>query len=423
MDRKTNAMPPRRRIVITGVGAISPLGMTARANWESLLVGRSGIGPITSFDSSDLPVHIAGEVRDFDPSRFMNVKEARRMSRASQLVVAAATMALEDAGLAAPLECGERVATVIGTGAGGLEVVDRELLNMRERGFNRVSPFALTGFLPNMPAHHVSVLAGSKGPISTVVAACASGTQAIGEATELMRHGRADMAVAGGVEGLIHLTSLASFARIGALSLRNDAPEAACRPFDRERDGTVLSEGAGVVILELLENALARGAPIYGEILGYGSSSDAFHITAPDPDGAGARRAMQWSLEDAGVTTAEIDYINAHGTATPMNDSMETAAIKALFGARAYQIPVSSSKSVLGHALGATGALETIYCLYALGEGIIPPTWNYATPDPECDLDYVPNAPRLARLSTVLNNSFGMGGQNACLVLGAAPGR
>lgn len=413
--------PGRRRVVITGVGAISPLGMTARANWESLLAGRSGISTITSFDTSGLPVHIAGEVREFDPGQFMNAKEARRMSRASQLVVAAAAMAFVDAGLPTPVDDGERMATVIGTGAGGLEVADRELQNLRQRGFSRVSPFALTGFLPNMPAHHVSVLAGSKGPISTVVAACASGTQAIGEATELMRHGRADMAVAGGVEGLIHPTSIGAFARIGALSQRNDAPEQACRPFDRGRDGTVLSEGAGVVILELLERAQARGVRIYGEVLGYGSSSDAFHITAPDPDGAGALRAMQWSLDDAGVTPAQIDYINAHGTATPMNDAMETAAIKALFGARAYQIPVSSSKSVLGHALGATGALEAIYSLYALGESIIPPTWNYADPDPECDLDYVPNAPRPAVLKTVLTNSFGMGGQNACLVLGALP--
>lgn len=407
----------RPRVVITGVGIISPLGHTAEESWQSLLDGRSGIDTITQFNTDHLPVHIAGEVKDFDPGVYMNFKEARRISRASQLAVAATSMALENAGLETPLPDGERVATIIGTGAGGLEVADRELLVLRSKGFNRVSPFAMVGFLPNMPAYHVSLLAGAKGHISTVVAACASGTQAIGEALDNIRIGRSDMAIAGGVEGLVHESSITGFARMRALSTRNDDPERASRPFDKDRDGTILSEGAGIVILERLEHALARGARIHGEVLGYASSSDAFHISQPDPEAAGAIRAMRWALEDAQVDSDEIDYINAHGTSTPLNDATETFAIKTLFGEQAYEIPVSSSKSVLGHALGATGAIETIFCTQALQRSIIPPTWNYETPDPDCDLDYVPNAPRKSNIETVLSNSFGMGGQNACLVL------
>ena len=399
------------------MGAISPLGHTASENWESLLIGRSGIGPITQFDSSHLPVHIAGEVKDFDPGDYMNFKEARRISRASQLAIAATTMALDDAGLHPPLDDAERVATIVGTGSGGLEVADRELTVLRTKGFNRVSPFAMVGYLANMPAYHLSLLAGAKGYISTVVAACASGTQALGEALDHVRNGRADMAIAGGVEGLVHEASITGFARMRALSTRNDDPQHACRPFDRERDGTVISEGAGVVVLERLDHALARGATIQAELLGYATSSDAFHISQPDPQAAGAVRAMRWALEDARVNTDQIDYINAHGTTTPLNDAMETLAIKSLFGEQAYEIPVSSSKSVLGHAMGATGAIEAIMCAYALNNAVIPPTWNYEVPDPECDLDYVPNAPREAPLRTVLSNSFGMGGQNACLVM------
>ncbi len=408
----------RPRVVITGIGVISPLGNTAAENWESLLNGRSGIGPITQFDSSRLPVHIAGEVKDFIPGDYMDFKEARRMSRASQLAIAATTMALADARLEAPLAHSERVATVVGTGAGGLDVADRELGVLRSKGFNRVSPFAMVGSLVNMPAYHLSVLAGAKGYISTVVAACASGTQALGEALDLIRNGRADMAIAGGVEGLVHESSISGFAAMRALSIRNDDPEHACRPFDLYRDGTVISEGAGIVILERLDHALARGATIHAEILGFAVSSDAYHISQPDPVAAGAIRSMRWALEDARVAPEEIDYINAHGTSTPLNDAMETLAIKTLFGERAYETPVSSSKSVLGHALGATGAIEAILCSYALNTNTIPPTWNYEFPDPECDLDYVPNAPRDALLQTILSNSFGMGGQNACLVMG-----
>lgn len=406
----------RSRVVITGVGIVSPIGNTADENWTSLMNGRSGIGPITQFDSSHLPVHIAGEVKDFDPADYMNFKEARRMSRGSQLIIAATKMALADADLEAPLADGERAATVIGTGAGGLEVADRELGILRAQGFNRVSPFAMVGFLPNMPAYHVSLLTGAKGPINTVVAACASGAQAIGEALDYIRHGRADIVITGGVEGLVHESAITGFARMRALSMRNDEPEKASRPFDKERDGTIMSEGAGMLILERLDHALARNAYIYAEILGHASSSDAFHISQPDPDAGGMYRAMKWALADAGVSSEQIDYINAHGTSTPLNDATETFAIKRLFGEYAYNIPVSSTKSITGHAMGATGAIEAIYAAYALQKGMIPPTWNYETPDPECDLDYVPNAPREAKLAYVLSNSFGMGGQNACLV-------
>lgn len=410
------------RVVITGAGIISPLGHTTEENWDSLLSGRSGIGKITQFDSSHLPVQIAGEVKEFNPADYMNFKEARRLSRASQLVIAATKMALEDAGLEPPIADAERVATIIGTGAGGLEVADRELQILRSQGFNRVSPFAMVGFLPNMPAYHVSLLAGAKGYISTVVAACASGSQAIGDALDIIRMGRADVVIAGGVEGLVHEASITGFARMRALSMRNSEPERACRPFDKDRDGTVISEGSGIVIIESLDHAQKRGAKIRAELLGYASSSDAFHISQPDPEAAGAIRAIDWALKDANLEPSNIDYINAHGTSTPINDVMETFAIKKLFGEKAYDTPISSSKSVLGHAMGATGAIEAIFCVRALEEGIIPPTWNYETPDPECDLDYVPNAPREGELNTVLSNSFGMGGQNACLVLGKANG-
>ena len=406
-----------QRVVVTGIGAISPLGLTAQASWEGLLAGRSGIRPITHFDCTQIPVKIAGEVQDFDPGQFMSVKEARRISRGSQFAIAALRMALADAGMPEPLPDGERAATIIGTGAGGLEVVDRELINLRSKGYNQISPFALTGFLPNMPAYHVSLIAGAKGPISTIVTACASGTQAIGEGLETIRHGRADLVLAGGVEGLIHETSIASFARAGAASTRNDDPSQACRPFDAQRDGTVISEGAGMLVLERLDHALQRKARIYAELSGYASSSDAFHIARPDPEAGGAVRSMSWALQDAGLQPEEIDYINAHGTATQLNDSSETLAIKKVFGEYAYQLPISSNKSVLGHALGAAGAIEAIFSIFSMRESVIPPTWTYEYPDPECDLDYVPDKPRHAELNTVLSNSFGMGGQNACLVL------
>lgn len=411
----------RPRVVITGLGMVSPLGHTAARSWASLLQGQSGIGPITQFDPSGLPVTIAGEVKDFDPADYMNFKEARRMSRVSQLTTAAARMALADADLPEPISGSldpERVGVLVGVGVGGFEVADSNLTAYRTKGLNRVSPFAMTSFLPNMPSYHVSLLAGSLGPISTVNAACATGTQAIGEGYELIRRGVADTVITGGAEALIHEAAVVGFIRMLALSTAfDDQPERASRPFDKDRDGFVLSEGAGIVVLERLDNAVERGAHIYAELIGHSSSSDAFHVAAPDPEAEGKVRAMRWAVEDAGVALDDIDYINAHGTGTLVNDASETYAIKKLFGERAYEIPVSSSKSVLGHAMGGTGAIEAIFCAYALQEQIVPPTWNYETPDPACDLDYVPNAPRPSNVQYILSNSFGLGGQNACLVL------
>lgn len=409
----------RPRIVITGMGAMSPLGHSAEESWQSAVAGRSGVAPITQFDASDFPCRIAGEVKDFVPEEYMDYKEARRMSRASQLAVAAAVMALQDAGLAPTVPNPERTGVVIGTGMGGLERADENLQVYRQKGLSRVNPFSLTSSLPNMPSHHVSLTAQTMGPISTVVAACATGTQAIGESIEFIRRGAADIVLAGGVEGLVHEAALAGFAAMRALSTGyNECPQRASRPFDQDRDGFILSEGAGVVVLERLDDALERGAHIYAEVLGHASSSDAYHVAAPDPDGEGAIRAMRWALEDANVDPVELDYINAHGSSTPINDRVETLAIKKLFGETAYEIPVSSSKSVMGHAMGATGALEAIFCAYALQEGILPPTINYETPDPDCDLDYVPNVAREDDIRLAMSNSFGLGGQNACLVLG-----
>ncbi len=405
----------RRRVVVTGVGAVTPLGLTAEETWQGLLAGRSGIGPITQFDSSHLPVHIAGEVKGFDPARYIPFKEARRMSRASQLAVAAAQEALARAGLTPPL--GERAGVVIGTGIGGLEWAFAQGRILWEKGVERVSPFAITASLPNMPAHHISQWAQAMGPISTVVTACAAGTQAVGEAAEVIRRGAADVVIAGGVEGFIHEVAIAGFCAMRAISTCNDEPERASRPFDARRDGFVLAEGAGILVLESLEHAQARGAPILAEVLGHASSSDGFHVAQPDPEGLGAMRAIRWALEDAGVRPEEVDYINAHGTATPLNDVVETRAIKGVFGPHAYRVPISATKSMIGHAMGGAGAIEAVVCVLTLRDQIIHPTINLEEPDPECDLDYVPGQARRADVRVVLSNSFGLGGQNACLVM------
>ena len=419
MNNDTTDARGRPRVVITGMGMLSPLGNTVEESWENLLAGRSGIGPITQFDASELPTRIAGEVKDFSARDHMDFKEARRMSRASQFAVAAARMAVADAGLPEQVPDPDRTGVLVGTAAGGMERAFEEMDVFRARGMRSVSPFGMTMFLCNMPTHHVSLLTGSTGPLSTIVAACATGTQTIGEAMEFIRRGAADMMLAGGVEGLIHVSAIAGFGAMRALSTHfNDEPERASRPFDKDRDGFILAEGAGIVVMERLDKALARGARIYGEVLGQASSSDAFHVAAPDPEARGAIRAMQWALDDAGLNPRDIDYINAHGTSTPVNDATETLAIKRLFGERAYEVAISSTKSAMGHAMGGAGTIESIFTLLALGRGIIPPTWNYETPDPECDLDYVPNAPRPAKIGVALKNSFGLGGQNACLVLG-----
>lgn len=407
------------RVVITGMGAITPVGLSVAESWEGVLSGRSGIDTITRFDATGLPCRIAGEIKGFEPQKYIPLKEARRMSRASQLAVGAARQAMDQAGLNGYVPNPERTGVIMGTGMGGFEKADENLVAYRERGLARVNPFALISSLPNMPSHHVSVLAQTLGPINTISTACATGTQALGEAAELIRRGRVDMMIAGGVEGIIHEAALAGFAAMRALSTTfNDEPHRACRPFNQDRDGFILSEAVGVMVLERMETAVARGATLYGEILGYASSSDAFHVAALDPAAEGAVRAMNWAIEDGGLAPHQIDYINAHGTSTPANDVTETNAIKKLFGEHAYDVAVSSTKSVTGHALGAAGAIEAIFTTCALHHGIIPPTWNYEIPDPECDLDYVPNAPRTAAIRTALSNSFGLGGQNACLVLG-----
>ncbi len=341
------------------------------------------------------------------------------MARCSQIAVAAAQQAVDDAGLRVPLPEAERVGTLIGSGVGGYDRAIEGVDIYREKGLRRVNPFLPISMLINMPSHHVSSWAGAKGPISTVVAACATGTQAVGEGAEHIRRGDADVMICGGVDAMIHFSLLVGFCTMRALSTRNDEPERASRPFDAERDGFVLSEGAAVFVLESVEHALARGARILGEVLGYASSSDAFHVAQPDPEGEGASRAMAWALQDAGVRPGEVDYINAHGSATPISDPIETLAIKRVFEDHAHDVPISSTKSMLGHPMGGAGAIEAAVCVRTIENGIIHPTANLETPDPDCDLDYVPEGAREANVSLALSNSFGLGGQNACLVLGA----
>jgi beta-ketoacyl-acyl-carrier-protein synthase II len=411
----------RPRVVITGLGAISPLGLTAREFWDGLLAGRSGITRITHFDASGLPCQVAGEIKGFDPKKFIDFKEARRMSRCSQLAIAASREALSDAGLAngtSKMADPERVGIVLGTAIGGLEKADEGITALRTHGYNKVNPFAVPSAVPNMPAHHISHTYQAWGPLTTVVTACAAGTQAVGEATELIRRGAADIVITGGVEATIQDFAIGGFSAMRALPVNfNDAPEKASRPFNKDREGFVYSEGCAVLVLEELEHARQRGAEIYAEVIGQASSADAYHMAAPDPTAVGAVRAMRWALRDAGISTDQVDYINAHGTSTPANDAGETLAIKKLFGERAYSIPVSSTKSMIGHPMGAAGALEAIACALTIKHGVIHPTINYEHPDPDCDLDYVPNTAREAAVRVTLSNSFGLGGQNACLVL------
>jgi 3-oxoacyl-[acyl-carrier-protein] synthase II len=411
-------MNKRRRVVVTGVGAITPLGLTWPETWEGLLAGRSGVSLITQFDASDLPVRIAGEIKGFDPRQYIDFKEARRMARCSQVAIAMTQEALADAGMELPLPEEERIGVLIGSGVGGLDCAIEGVDVYREKGVARVNPFVITSALVNMPSHHVSHWSGAKGPISTVVAACATGTQAVGEAAEFIRRGAADVMICGGVDALIHFAPIAGFCAMRGLSARNDEPERASRPFDADRDGFVYSEGGAALVLEVLEHAQARGARIRTEVLGHASSSDAYHVAQPDPEGWGASRAMQWALEDAGVAPGDVDYINAHGSATLINDPIETRAIKRTFGACAYEIPISSTKSMIGHAMGGAGAIEAAVCMLTVEQGVIHPTINLETPDPECDLDYVPEGAREADVRVAMSNSFGLGGQNACLVVG-----
>ncbi len=408
------------RVVITGMGAMTPIGKSVPEFWDGLVSGRSGIRRITLFDpnSYDFPCKIAGEVPDFNPDEYINRKEARRMARSSQLAIAAAHEALHNANLPGTMPNPERAGVVFGTAQGGLERIVDDIEVLQSKGLSKVSPFTLPSGLPNMPAFMLARDFQALGPNLTVVTACATSTQAIGEGAVIIQRGLADVMIVGGAEAVVRDFTLAGFTAMRALPVNfNDAPERASRPFDAKREGFILSEGAGVLILESLEHALSRGARIYAEYAGHASSADGYHIAALEPNGLGAVRAIKWALADAGVRPDEVDYINAHGTSTPANDATETRAIKAVFGEYARHIPISSTKSMIGHTLGASGALEAIASVMTMTHGCIPPTINYEYPDPECDLDYVPNAARNQAVNTVLSNSFGLGGQNACLVL------
>ena len=409
----------RRRVVVTGMGAITPLGDSVDEYWKSLVKGKSGIGPMTLADPTEYPCKVAGEIPDFDPCKYINPREARRMARFSQTAVAAAALALEDSGINLSSEDEERMGVVMGNGNGGFPTTEDNARTLFKRGGMKVSPYFIPMILPNMAAANVSRLFGLKGYTSTVITACAAGTQGIGEAAEAIRRGAADVVLGGGCEAGICQLGLGGFNVIKALSRSEVPPEKASRPFDANRDGFVPAEGAAILILESLEHALGRGAEILAEVSGYGVSSDAFHAVQPDEDGAGAARAMRWAIEDAGMQPSDIDYINAHGTSTPKNDMVETLAIKTVFGEGAYEVPISSTKSMIGHALGGAGALEAVACIKTIRDGIIHPTINYETADPDCDLDYVPNKARKAQINTVLSNSFGFGGQNACVVFRA----
>ena len=407
----------RNRVVVTGMGAVTPLGESVNEYWDSLVRGKSGIRGMTLADPTAYPCKVAGEVPDFDPGKYINPREARRMARFSQMAIAAAALAIEDAALDLSAEDEERMGVVMGNGNGGFPTTEDNARLLVNRGGMRVSPYFIPMILPNMAAANVSRIFGLKGYTSTVITACAAGTQGIGEAAEAIRRGAADVVLGGGCEAGICELGLGGFNVIKALTRRDVPPHKASCPFDADRDGFVPAEGAAIFALESLEHAISRGAEPLAEVAGYGVSSDAFHAVQPDEDGSGAARAMRWAIADAGMQPGDIDYINAHGTSTPKNDAVETLAIKSVFGDAAYDVPVSSTKSMIGHALGGGGALEAVACVKAIQTGWIHPTINYHTPDPDCDLDYVPNEARQMRVDAALSNSFGFGGQNACVVL------
>lgn len=406
----------RTRVVITGMGAMSPLGETVGEYWDGLVNGRSGIGPMTLCDPDGFPCKITGEVSGFDPVQYIDKRESRRMARFSQFAVAAAGVALEDSGLDMSREDIERIGVVMGNGNGGFPTTDDQARVMVKRGGMKISPFFIPMVLPNMAAANVSRIYGIKGYTNTVVTACAAGNQAIGEGAVAIQRGVADVVISGGCEAGICELGLGGFNVIKALSRYTEDPANASRPFDAQRDGFVPAEGAGILVLESLEHAVNRGANILAEVVGYGVSSDAFHAVQPDQDGSGAARAIRWALEDADLQPQDISYINAHGTSTPINDRVETLAIKKAFGDQAYKVPISSTKSMIGHALGGAGGLEAIACVKSIQTGMIHPTINQQSPDPDCDLDYVPNEARKADVDAVLSNNFGFGGQNACMI-------
>ena len=405
-----------RRVVVTGLGVVSPLGIGADFFWKALVNGTSGVGRITRFDPTGHGCQIAAEVKGFDPLQWIDKKEVKKMDTFVQYALAAGLMAVEDAHLKVSDGRQERVGVLVGTGMGGIIMLVEQYQVLLEKGPDRVSPFFIPGIIPNMASGRLSMLLGAKGPNSCVSTACATGNHAIGDSFRIIQRGEADVMLAGGTEAVISNLCIAGFNNCKALSTRNDEPERASRPFDKERDGFVMGEGAGVLILEALDHALDRGAPIYAEVIGYGMSGDAYHVTAPAPEGEGAVQSMEGAIRDAGIPPETVDYINAHGTSTPYNDVNETLAIKRVFGDHAHRMPVSSIKSMIGHTLGAAGAIEAAATVLTLKHGIVPPTINYEFPDPDCDLDYVPNKAREVTVQLALNNSFGFGGTNATTV-------
>lgn len=406
----------KNRVVITGVGVVSPVGNDKDTFWQNLINGVSGIGPITRFDASQFITRIAGEVKNFDPGQFIDKKEARRMDRFAQFAVASALMAVKDAGMDLDQLDKKRMGVIVGSGIGGMETFEEQSRVMYEKGPGRISPFFVPMMIGNMASGHISIALGAVGPNITVVTACASGTNAIGDAFKVVQRGDADIMITGGTEAPITPLAVGGFCSMRAMSTRNEEPTKASRPFERDRDGFVMGEGCGILVLESLEHAQKRGARIYAEIIGYGATGDAYHITAPAPGGEGAARSMAMALKDGNIQPEDVDYINAHGTSTDLNDKGETEAIKQVFGDHAYKLAVSSTKSMTGHLLGAAGAIEAIICALTINQGIIPPTINYENADPELDLDYVPNQARKAEVNCALSNSLGFGGHNATLL-------
>ncbi|ERI92182.1 beta-ketoacyl-acyl-carrier-protein synthase II [Clostridiales bacterium oral taxon 876 str. F0540] len=405
----------KNRVVVTGMGAITPLGNDVNSFWKGIKEGKCGVDFITHFDTEKFKVKVAAEVKDFKPEDYVDRKEARRMDRYCQFAMAAAKEAVEDSGLDLESIDKERLGVVVGSGIGGLSTIEKEVRNLVEKGPNRVSPLFIPMAISNMAAGNIAIKYGAKGMCTSIVTACATGTNAIGDSLRLLQLGAADVIIAGGAEGSITELAVAGFTNMTALTNSND-PKNASTPFDANRSGFVIGEGAGILILETLEHAQKRGAKIYAELVGYGSTCDAYHMTAPAPDGEGGARAMKLAIEDAGIEPSEVSYINAHGTSTPFNDKFETMAIKTVLGEYAYKVPVSSTKSMTGHLLGAAGAIEGIVCIKAIEEGFVPPTIGYSTPDPDCDLDYVPNTGREAEVKYAMSNSLGFGGHNATVV-------
>jgi 3-oxoacyl-[acyl-carrier-protein] synthase II len=404
------------RVVITGMGLVCPLGLDTATTWKGLISGKSGIDYITLFDASSMKTKFAGEVKGFEPTNYVDRKEARRMDRFAQLAVAASREAVANSGLEIGHHNYDEIGVIIGSGIGGLTTLFEQIKILLEQGPDRVSPFLAPMMIADIAAAQVSIILGIKGPNFCTTSACSSGSDAIGAAYEIIKHDTAQVMLAGGTESIINPVGITAFNALKAISTRNDAPQQASRPFDAERDGFVISEGACVLVMENLDHARRRGANILAEIIGYGATADSYHITQPMENGAGAAKAMQIALNKAGLAPTEIDYINAHGTATPLNDTMETRAIKTVFGDYAYKVPISSTKSMLGHMIGGAGASEALICIMVIRNGIVPPTINLTHPDPECDLDYVPNVARQARVSTTLSNSFGFGGHNSVLI-------